>query len=377
MDQQAIARKSIGLLFLSDYEKWSGGMIYILNIVRALNTLEDALKPKLVIIHGPTSPIEDLFATQYPYLDLIPADLNPSFAKKAFNKIRKIVTGKSIYYHQLPETVYPYNESICLGKKPYYWIPDFQEWYLPEMFPDEEVKSRKHNQLVISKSGSTVVFSSESARKDFVKFFPKHTCNLKLLRFASALPPFSHVDLAGLKSKYGIDRPFFMSPNQFWKHKNHIVILKAIKALSKENLDFQVVFTGSENDYRNKDYFQTLKTYITENGLERWIRFLGFIPRADQLVLMSNAISIIQPSLFEGWSTVVEDTKALSQFILLSDIDVHKEQIQQNCMFFPAHSDTELATRMRELLVSGAPRKEIDYNSNIYNFGKDILDVLA
>ncbi len=40
-------------------------------------------------------------------------------------------------------------------------------------------------------------------------------------------------------------------------------------------------------------------------------RFLGFIDRGEQLQLMKNSIAIVQPSLFEGWSTVVEDTKAM------------------------------------------------------------------
>jgi hypothetical protein len=50
---------------------------------------------------------------------------------------------------------------------------------------------------------------------------------------------------------------------------------------------------------------------------------VGFIDRAEQTMLLKNAISIVQPSLFEGWSTVVEDAKALNQYMILSDIPVN------------------------------------------------------
>ena len=33
----------------------------------------------------------------------------------------------------------------------------------------------------------------------------------------------------------------------------------------------------------------------------------------DQLRLMKESLGVIQPSLFEGWSTVIEDAKALNK----------------------------------------------------------------
>ncbi|WP_221394283.1 glycosyltransferase [Dyadobacter sp. NIV53] len=211
---------------------------------------------------------------------------------------------------------------------------------------------------------------------DFQKFYPDHNCNLRLLRFATSLPTYKHLDIIVVKEKYGILGTYFMSPNQFWKHKNHIVILEAISALKEYNLNFQVVFTGSENDHRNKDYFQTLKDYVELNGIQKWTKFLGFISRADQLSLMDNAAAIIQPSLFEGWSTVVEDTKALSQFIILSDIEVHREQIDKNCIFFSTNSSNELTSIMKTVLENGVSRQSIDYSNNVTSFGKSILEVL-
>lgn len=376
MGNKIISRRVIGLLFLSDYATWSGGTIYILNIISALNILEDEIKPNVLVFHGMTSPINDILAIKYPYLKLVPINVNLTLIERIRNTLTRILTNKSVYFKSLPEIVYPYQRGICLGKSPFFWIPDFQEWYLPHMFSDSELKFRKDEQLLISQSKGIVVFSSNNALNDFQKFFPDHNCDLRLLRFATSLPEYKHLNIFQLKKKYDISETYFMSPNQFWKHKNHIVILKAISALKEFDLDFQVVFTGSENDHRNKDHFQTLKDFVEQNGIQKWTRFLGFISRAEQLNLMDNSIAIIQPSLFEGWSTVVEDTKALSQYIILSDIEVHQEQIDQNCTFFLPHSSTELASIMKSILTNGVSRKRIDYSNNVLDFGKSIVEVL-
>ena len=41
---------------------------------------------------------------------------------------------------------------------------------------------------------------------------------------------------------------------------------------------------------------------------------------------MRQSVAVLQPSLFEGWSTTVEEAKSIGKTILLSDIPVHREQ---------------------------------------------------
>jgi glycosyltransferase involved in cell wall biosynthesis len=377
MDQsKKINRKKIGLLYLSTYSAWAGGIIYVQNIIRALNFLEDIEKPEVVVFYGFDSPINDVKSIDYPYIEYYQVS-SPDIFKKIFYRIKRILTGKSAFFDLLPKVVYPYNDKIFLGKSRIDWIPDFQERYLPHMFSKEEIQSRLRDQIIMSKAGGVVIFSSQDALNDFGKFYPDHNCDLRRLRFASMLPEYQHIELPTLQAKYEIAGTYFMSPNQFWKHKNHITLLEAIALLKNDNLDFQVVLTGSQSDPRNKEYFQTLKDFIEKNQIERWIKFLGFIDRSDQLALMYHSRAIIQPSLFEGWSTVVEDTKAMNQFIILSDIPVHREQISENCNFFDPHSSEQLATKMRESMLNIPEKVDTDYSKSIMDFSKTILSVLS
>ena len=111
--------------------------------------------------------------------------------------------------------------------------------------------------------------------------------------------------------------------------------------------------------------------------MERNIRFLGFLDRREQLVILKNTIAVIQPSLFEGWSTVVEDTKALNKHIILSDLTVHKEQIQKHCDFFERKDEKQLAGLLRKYSVNNpSDFSNEDYVIKINDFGKDFMDMI-
>lgn len=60
---------------------------------------------------------------------------------------------------------------------------------------------------------------------------------------------------------------------------------------------------------------------------------------------------MVQPSRFEGWSTVIEDAKALGRPIIATDIAVHQEQLAgvDGAHLFTTSSAAELADRIAML----------------------------
>lgn len=368
-------RHKIGLLFFGNYKTWAGGVIYMLNIVNALKTLPDEQQPLLYIYHLKDSPINDIKAIEYPYIEFFLIEKLPNFLLKSINYLSIKVLKKSIFFNKLPDIIYPYTNLIPVGK-PIYWIPDFQERYLPQFFTAEDLEARQKSHLKRAKKGNIVVFSSYDAKKDFERFYPNYQSELRLLRFATSLPTTDHLDIEGLKTKYGIEKPYFFCPNQFWQHKNHIVLLQAVARLKNQNLDFQIALSGSTDDYRNKDYFQSLQDYIAQEDISKYLCFLGFIDRDEQIKLMQAAEAIIQPSLFEGWSTVVEDAKAINQYLIVSNLNVHQEQLDKNAVFFEP-SDADMLSKHITTVLQKKPTKEkFNYHDNILQFAQDIINVL-
>ncbi|MFX6517823.1 glycosyltransferase, partial [Acinetobacter baumannii] len=81
-----------------------------------------------------------------------------------------------------------------------------------------------------------------------------------------------------------------------------------------------VVCTGSTNDSRDENHFPAILEKISTRLIRDHVVILGLVPRDDVLALMQEAICVLQPSLYEGWSTSVEEAKALGLPLVISDI---------------------------------------------------------
>lgn len=231
------------------------------------------------------------------------------------------------------------------------WIPDFQHRHLPELFSPEECRRRDETIAQLVEEAPAVVFSSESAAADFAGFFPRQRGKAKVLTFATT--PFDlPADDAALADAPG---RFFLVCNQFWKHKNHLLVFEALGLLHARGIHPMVLCTGQIDDHRDRAYAGRVQAALTRDGLGDRVRLLGLVPRARQIALMRRAIAIIQPSLFEGWSTVVEDARVLGRPCLLSDLAVHREQNPPGARFFPPRSAEALAEQMAELWENGTP----------------------
>jgi glycosyltransferase involved in cell wall biosynthesis len=232
------------------------------------------------------------------------------------------------------------------------WIPDFQHRYLPELFPPEEIRRRETliAQLVVE--APCVVLSSRSAARDYQMFYPRDAAKAEVLTFATT--PF---ELSPNGAADGPDTPdrFFLVCNQFWKHKNHLVVFDALRILRAQGVRPLVLCTGHIDDYRDRAFADEIRAALDRDGITEQVRLLGLVTRPVQVELMRRALAIVQPSLFEGWSTVVEDARALGRPSLLSDLAVHREQSPPHAHFFPPRDPEALARLISEAWSSWKP----------------------
>ncbi|WP_190295107.1 glycosyltransferase [Mucilaginibacter rubeus] len=376
-------RKRIGLSY-SYNENWIGGTYYIENLINALNTLDEVLKPHLVLIINKRS---DYKAAKnnlsYPYMSFRLGTGETNFAARFANKITNRLLRKTFFNQTIKklEAVFPYYKSKpqSLATNKIYWIADFQEHFSPEFFSAEAIEGRKRNQMEIQGSSEHLILSSQNAAGHFKSLYPEHSVNVHVLPFAVTHPAYRNLTIGPLLKKFDLPDVYFLCPNQFWKHKNQLTVIQAVHRLKNDGTNITVAFTGNTADLRNPEYFIELNIYVQQNNLTDNIRFLGFIKREEQLQLMNNAVAIVQPSLFEGWSTVVEDAKSMNKALIVSDIEVHQEQlVDSSARFFAPLNVKDLAAKL-ELAISAHPLPSLyanpDYQRNIKNFGNGFLRI--
>lgn len=376
-------RIGIGILYTPN-PNWVAGEYYVQNILSALRHCEDSRLPEVIVYCYDKAQYEQLRSvTKYPYL-------KPRFIKQSHSHLYYFLHYRvqQIFKISLPDAdaygyayekcafIYPVTQLSYIADKSKVvgWIPDFQERYLPEFFPEKDIANREKQQRSYIQNKCPIVFSSYDSLNDWKRFYPE-AVDIKtfVLHFSVTHPDFSHIEISILKKRFGISRDYMLCANQFWKHKNHLFLFKAYHIAKQKGFNKQLVCTGNLTDYRNPEYIKDIRNFITDYHLEKDILLLGFIGREEQLCLMKHSYALVQPSLFEGWSTVVEDAKCLNKFIFLSNLNVHKEQAPVNASFFSPHDVNDLATQFTDVTPTAFPS---DYSECMQRSGEEFLHII-
>lgn len=249
------------------------------------------------------------------------------------------------------------------------WIPDFQHFRLPEFFSEHERALRDEGFSRIARYCDCVLLSSQAAQRDLADFAPAAVSKSRVLRFVPEVDAAAGImPISALQEKYGFGTPYFYIPNQFWIHKNHRLVIDALAELKAKGVKATVVMTGSTEDYRRPGHYADLMARVERNGLVDAFKVLGLIPYDDLLSLMHHSLAVINPSLFEGWSSSVEEAKALGKTILLSNLPVHIEQNPAKGVFFDPADAHDLAgkmlTAMRNAEPHGPARNDLPYSES-------------
>lgn len=107
--------------------------------------------------------------------------------------------------------------------------------------------------------------------------------------------------------------------------------------------------TGKQLDTRNPAYFEEVRAAIESAGISDKFRLLGMVPYEHIAPLACANIALLNPSHFEGWSTIVEEPRLLGVPMLLSDLAVHREQADDSAFYFDQHSVISLADALQSL----------------------------
>jgi glycosyltransferase involved in cell wall biosynthesis len=296
---------------------WLGGRYYLQNLALALSRLPASERPELV--------------------GLTPDGDDAEFA------------GLLTAVRELPDdadVVFPnWNVPPRTSAAQLHWIPDLQHRRLRGTFSVTERLKREVAFVRFAVPARRIVVSSEAVRRDAARAYPYFARKLRVLRFRTVVPDgLTDADPTAALERYELEPGFLFLPNQFWQHKNHAVAFAAARDLGRT-----LVCTGATTDHRRPEFFAELTRDLPEN-----VRILGVVPREDYLHLVRASAALVQPSLFEGWSSIVEDARAFGKPIALSDIPVHREQSPPLGEFFDPHDPAALAAAVERAVAHPA-----------------------
>jgi glycosyltransferase involved in cell wall biosynthesis len=215
----------------------------------------------------------------------------------------------------------------------------FRRWRIiaPSLLRNTPRAYRDYTYRQLADQCALVMLSSRTALEHFAAFAPKHAHKGRVVSFPSLLA-FEHLqeNVFETQQKFRIPAKFALVANQFWRHKNHELVIEAVRQLRHRGIRVSVVITGVPMDNRdpNNETTSRILQSVASTGLLQQVVVLGMVSEPDLANLMRIAVILIQPSRFEGWSIVIQECKAIGRPMICSDIPAHREQAPDALGFF-------------------------------------------
>jgi len=374
---------------------WLGGQIYLLNFARIMSTLPKSRRPRLVVIVL-IDDWKDISNLREVIDGLLQCDAVVGIFDRGGELVsskllldryvrfkRRVADGGTGWIRGLFASVdwtfpvlYPSWGSATVPR-PVFWIPDFQHRFWPSYFSAVEIAGRDRDFEALASRDVPIVFSSRDAQSHFDQFYRSQRCRTYVWHFHTLSEPVPDASESMQFAELGLPPRFYYTPNQFWPHKNHATLFRGLRLLIDQGHDVTFVCTGSDLTSGTDAHQRDLLALVTELDLGRNLRLLGILPRPLQLELMRRACAVIQPSLFEGWSTVIEDARAFGRPLIVSDIPVHREQADSATTFFAPQDPASLAAAVAGVDGSLLPGPDLDREIAARRAVRDQVDVSA
>ncbi|HWL70931.1 MAG TPA: glycosyltransferase [Geminicoccus sp.] len=339
----------IGLRVLSN-PLWTGGIHYVLAWATALSRLPAIERPEVVLLVADErgQPIAE-------------ANRHLAAAVEPFDRAANLDLDLVYSATQLFEAP--------IGAPWAGWIPDWQCRYLPELFDQAEYARRDlHFRLLATRTPALAV-SSAMAEADTRRIVGDAMVPTVRLPFPALVDP---AEVAALPRAEEAPERYLLICNQWWRHKNLELPVEALARCRDRTA--RLVFTGETKDPRWPDNEARIRGLIERHGLAGRCHVLGRIPRITQLALLRDCVAVIQPSRFEGWSSVVEEAKVLHRPLLLAEFPVHREQAP-DARFFGADDPDALAQAMDDAWAGRIEPVPFDAEANVLACARRLVDL--
>jgi glycosyltransferase involved in cell wall biosynthesis len=204
---------------------------------------------------------------------------------------------------------------------------------------------------------SFIITGTQVGKEEIVHYYGVNPNNVKVVPFP--VPPResgeARLDFRVLLKKYRIDGDFLLYPAQFWPHKNHVNLLKALDIIVRRlGLRLNLVFTGSDKGNR-----QHVQEKILELELSDQVFDLGFVSRKELNALYEGALALVFPSFFGPDNIPPLEAFALQCPVLASRIAGAEEQLSGAALLFDPTNPADIADKILAIRSDPGLRKKL------------------
>ena len=271
--------------------------------------------------------------------------------------------------------LYPSQDCLAYqtNKRSIAAIHDLMHRYEPhfEEYQHGEHARRDRHYSAMCQYASAILVDSKIGRQQVIESYQVDEDKVVILPF---VPPFYLLDSreVDVKQKYNLPERFIFYPAQFWEHKNHLNLFKAIKSLKDDGIDVDLVLVGSKDNNYEKSM-----AAIKELGLDDRVHVLGYVSNNDMYSLYKNAVAMVFVSLIGPTNIPPMESLLLGCPLICSNAYAMPEQVGDAALLVEPKDPADIARKIKriwqdeglrmELIKKGLQRAH-KYGQNDFNF---------
>ncbi|MEZ4645281.1 MAG: glycosyltransferase family 1 protein [Chloroflexota bacterium] len=223
-------------------------------------------------------------------------------------------------------------------------VYDLSFIHYPDRFPTLQRLYLTSQTRRSCRSARRVITISESSRQDVHQFFGVPLANIDVVvpgvdTMYRPLPP---SEVAAFRQQQGLPERFVLHVGTLQPRKNIPVLLEAMALLPDET---PLILVGGKGWLYDEIFAR-----ITQLGLQKRVRFTGYVADAD-LPLWYNAATLLAfPSVYEGFGLPVVEAMACGTPVVASQVSSIPEAAGDAGMLFDPHDKHQLAQAITAVL---------------------------
>src|SRR5262249_32504526 len=350
--------KRVKIAFFAISPRRDGGVYqYTLSAIEAFKKLGCDREIQITFFHSPD--YADCFATatnQWRSVNTTHTDIGRDvFLATYFGKRINALDNEAFDLAVSPKTCLA---GYGMARKFVVTLHDLQHKHFPQYF---RFYRRRLRDLLYSRAvnlADVTICETNYVKQDIVSFYDVDPSKILVL----PSPPPNYVSsiiedarLHSVKQRYNLPNEYLFYPAQFWFHKNHIRLFKALDILGSScGIDVPLVLVGSP-----REAFSAAMQEIANLKLESRIRYLGYVPDQDMPYLFKLSTCLVLPTLFESLSIPMWEAFRLEVPVVCSNVCALPEQAGPAAIFFDPYDPGDMARGIRDLLVEPAKAEKL------------------
>jgi glycosyltransferase involved in cell wall biosynthesis len=229
-------------------------------------------------------------------------------------------------------------------------IHDLSYLVYPEFHTRANVRFSKQQTTMAAKYAAKIIAVSHHTKKDLINYYSIPEERIHVIYEAARKTYYPERDINFIQSslmRLNIYKNFILFVGSLEPRKNVTTLIKAYAEYLKADSDQYLLVIAGGRGWLNDEIY----ALVTELGLQRHVRFLGYVQESDLRCLYSVAKVFVYPSVYEGFGLPPLEAMACGAPVITSQTSSLPEVVGDAAILIDPYSVEELLHAIRTVLL--------------------------